>query len=114
MIYATGTVTLTPGSNAIVGDDTLFTKEATLGALFFVPTLPWVFQVGEIIDDRNLLLAKPVPGSGGRAVSKLVYVFPDHFTPVLGMPMPTPHQLSVQTQAINRAWSILDREMPSS
>lgn len=113
MQTATGTISIVPNVNSIDGVGTLFTKEASVGGSLYIPTLAHVFQVAEIVSDTQLLVANPL-STGVNTIRGLVFVFPDHFSPTLGLPLPTPHQLSVQTQALNRALMILDREIPKA
>ena len=115
MQFNNGTITITPNSNVIAGVGTTFTMDAVAGDFIYVPGFSQVFQVSQVVTDTQLLIAQPVV-NGANAISTLSYVIvaTGDFTPVLGMPMPTAHQLSVQTQAVNRATWILDREIPSS
>ena len=108
-----GTIAVATGSNIITGVGTLFTKEAIIGNWVSPIGLGQFFQINSIFSDTLLTVAKPAKGQVGQSVGGLVYAIVDHFTPVIGLPMPTPDQQSVQTQQINRAWTILDREMPN-
>lgn len=108
-----GTIIVSVGSNVIQGVGTLFTQEAAAGDWICPLGLGQFFQINAIASDTLMTVTSAAKGLTGQSVGGLVYAIVDHFTPVLGLPMPTPHQQSVQTQQINRAWAILDREMPN-
>lgn len=114
MLQNAGTLAITAGSNLINGTGTTFTKDAVVGGYLYIYMIAQIFRVLQIVSDTQILTFQNAPGSGGNVLSNLVYCFPGDFSPVLGLPLPTPHQLSVQTQALNRALAILDREIPAA
>lgn len=113
MQQSNGTIGISVGSNAIVGIATTFTQDAKQGSFLYIYGLNQVFQVAKVNSDTSLTIGTPVKGQTGIAISNLVYTFCDHFTPVLGLPMPTANQQAVQITAMNRAWRILAREIPN-
>lgn len=115
--YSDGTLTISPGSNVINGSGTAFKENLVIGSILEIPGIPQAFRITQILDDAVLNVTPPIPGTGTNiSISGLVYfatTTATNFTPVLNLPMPGPNMLNVQG-VINRAFGILDNEMPSS
>jgi hypothetical protein len=81
--YRTGLVSVTNGSQTVVGDTTLFLANVTAGDLF-VPVGDNVsYQIASITDNTHLVLSTPYAGTTG--TGKL-YTIARDFTPILNLP----------------------------
>lgn len=97
----------------VSGAGTAFKTNVSVGDVMIIPGIPLGFKIAEVIDDVTLQLNAPAPGTGSLTVSGLVFLIASNFTPVMNLPLPGSHMLDVQG-FINRAWKILDLEMPTS
>lgn len=111
-VYNQGSLSLLCGTSQIVGSDTAFRANVSPGQLMSIPGLPFVYQVGQVVDDFTLIIVGVIPGPIGNTVSGMTYSIVSDFTPSLSLPMPGKHHRNVQAM-INRALKILDLEIPA-
>ena len=113
MNYSGGFISLCCGTQNIIGDGTAFLANVNIGDVLCVYGLNLPFKISAVIDDTHLTLTNLIPGLAGNVMSGLSYAISTNFTPILNLPLPGGNMLDVQGM-INRAWTILDKEMPSS
>lgn len=84
-----GTVTLTGGSNQMVGQGTAFTA-AEPGDSVVVIGIAQAFQVAHVVDATHILLSRPCPLPSNQTKSGLSYVISRDFSPIMQSPYPHP------------------------
>ena len=106
--YRAGTVSVTSGSNAVVGSGTQWTRFVTSGSVFTVVGSNVPYVVGSVIDDTHLSLSSNYVGTTAAGES---YTIGTSFTPNLGLPYV--EQGDVETATIlKRAMLLIDQVVP--
>lgn len=114
--YSDGTITLTGGSNVVTGLGTAFLANVKPGSSLSIAGLRQVLVVNTVQDDLTLIMRtafKSVTGNIYSGVPYTIFTGIGGFTPILNMPCPTRDDLD-SISVINRAFRIIDRELPSS
>jgi len=107
MQYQTGTVAVTNGSSSVVGTDTLWTSNVSVGNIFTIPGSGAWYEVASITDDTHLTLTA---NYGGSTASGSAYAITKDFTANYGFPYP--EKGDVDTQSIlKRALQEIDTEL---
>ncbi|MDE2097816.1 MAG: hypothetical protein KGL39_11255 [Patescibacteria group bacterium] len=108
--YTTGTVSVTQGSNEVVGLGTLFLSNIKQGGVFTIvgSTIPYV--VGQILDDTHFLLTSNYAGATAAEQS---YIVQTSFTPNYNLPYPEQHDIETAT-IVKRAMLAIDPVLGSA
>lgn len=104
--YGKGTtVTVTNGSNEVVGAGTAFVANAHPGNWFVLANFNLVYFVTEVIDDTHLLLDR---GFEGVTASGATYGIVGDFTPFFGLPLINPGDIN-PAALIGRGFAKIDQ-----
>jgi hypothetical protein len=110
MQYRTGTVSVTNGSNQVVGEGTAWLTNVYKGALFSLPGVAGVYTVASIADDTHLTLSAPWAGATAEDVEYWATI---DFTPIHGLPLVQPFDLDA-TRVIEQALVMIDEALGPS
>jgi hypothetical protein len=111
--YKDGTISVISNSDIVEGIATKFLTNVTIGEYFIIFGALSVYRIISVIDDTHIKLDKIVTGKAGNIISGLSYRISSDFTPILGLPIPTSHDVD-SSSVINRALTIIDRELPTN
>jgi len=107
MQYQTGTVSVTNGSNQVVGVGTSWLANVNVGNIFTIPGSGAWYEVASITDDTHLVLTA---NYGGATAAGSAYAITRDFTVNYGFPYP--EKGDVDTQSIlKRALQEIDTEL---
>ena len=113
MSYSTGTIGFVCGGMIIEGVGTKFLANVKADDVLGIYGIGLPFKIAAVIDDTHLRMTNALPGRAGNSISNLAYIISTNFTPNINLPLPGGDMVDVQG-TINRAWIILDKEMPAS
>ncbi len=91
--YRTGTVTITDGSNVVIGDETSWLNAVTAGDIFMVKDGKIGYPISSVVSNTELRLVAPFVGS----VSAVTYVIASDFTPFFDIPLIAQGDLNTAT-----------------
>jgi len=106
MIYNTGRVNVTHGSNVVTGINTEFLKYVSSGAFFKIYGDTDFYVLQNVISNTEFTITNPYKGTTG---TNLVYTITLDRTPNLGLPLINPNDPD-SSRVVNIALSLIDKQ----